>query len=100
MENICKKEIALYYKDLSWVDRKSVLRITVWHHEACRVVPDCDNEGRILLSTPHTHDRFFFLHIFISERSFFNNAVISIVDVRHIVMALLWLLMTSFRSVT
>ena len=34
------------------------LAITVWHHEASLVMPDCDREGRIFLFTPHTHDRF------------------------------------------
>ena len=40
---------------------KSVLRITVWHHEACRVMTNGDSEGRIILSYPHTSNGFFFL---------------------------------------
>ena len=40
---------------------KSVLRITVWHHEACRVMTIGDPEGRIFLSYPHTNNRLFFL---------------------------------------
>ena len=44
--------------------KKSIPRITVWHHSACRVMPDCDCEGEIFLSTPHTNDRYFFLHTF------------------------------------
>ena len=40
---------------------KSVPRITVWHYEACRVMTNGDPEGRIFLSYPRTHDRFFFL---------------------------------------
>ena len=35
------------YKYLSWVygvDRKSVTRVTDRHHEACRVMPNCDPE--------------------------------------------------------
>ena len=28
---------------------KSVLRITDWHHEACRVMPIGDRDGRIFL---------------------------------------------------
>ena len=40
---------------------KSVPRITVWHHEACRVMTNADPEGRIFLSFPHTNNRLFFL---------------------------------------
>ena len=63
---------------------------------------DCDREGQIFLSTPHTHDAFsfFFCIPFISERRFFNNAVTSIADVRYILMTLLLRFMTPLRSVT
>ena len=40
---------------------KSVPRITVWHHEACRVMINGDPEGGIFLSYPHTKNGFFFL---------------------------------------
>ena len=40
---------------------KYVLRITVWHHEACRVIINGDPEGRIFQSYPHTKNGFFFL---------------------------------------
>ena len=40
---------------------KSVPRVTVWHHEACRVMTKGDPEGRIFLSHPHTNNGFFFL---------------------------------------
>ena len=40
---------------------KSVLRFTDWHHEACRVMPNGDCEGRIFLFHPHTKNGFFFL---------------------------------------
>ena len=40
---------------------KSVPRIAVWHHEACRVMTNGDHEGRIFLSYPHTNNGFFFL---------------------------------------
>ena len=33
---------------------KSVLRITAWHHEACRVMTNGDPAGRIFLTHPHT----------------------------------------------
>ena len=41
---------------------KSVSRITDWHHEACRVMPNGDREERIFLSHPHTNHGLFFLH--------------------------------------
>ena len=34
---------------------KSIPRVTVWHCEACRVMPNGDPEGRIFLSYPHTN---------------------------------------------
>ena len=40
---------------------KSIPRITVWHHEACRVMTNGDPEGWIFLSYPHTNNGFFFL---------------------------------------
>ena len=40
---------------------KSVLRIIVWHHEACRVMANGDREGQIFLSHPHTNNGLFFL---------------------------------------
>ena len=41
---------------------KSFLRITVWHHEACRVMTNGNPEGRIFtcISHPHTNNGFFF----------------------------------------
>ena len=43
---------------------KSVTRVTDRHHEACRVMPNSDPEWQIFLSTPYTHERYFFLHTF------------------------------------
>ena len=40
---------------------KSVPRIAIWHHEACRVMTNGDPEGRIFLSYPYTNNGFFFL---------------------------------------
>ena len=40
---------------------KSVLRITVCHQEACRVLTNGDHEGQIFLSHPHTNHGFFSL---------------------------------------
>ena len=87
-------------KNLSWWIEKCVLRVTVWHHEACRVTSDCSPEGRIFLFIPHIHDRFFFLHTFHFWNWAFDNAVTSIADVLHIVMTIPWRLVTSFRSLT
>ena len=39
---------------------KSAPRIIDWHHEACRVITNGDDEGRIFLSHPHTNNGFFF----------------------------------------
>ena len=30
-----------------WID-KSVPRVTFWHHEACRVMPNCDPRDRFV----------------------------------------------------
>ena len=40
---------------------KSVLRIAVWHHEACRVMTNGNPEGQIFLPYPHMNNGFFFL---------------------------------------
>ena len=40
---------------------KSVLRITVWHHEACRVITYYDPEERIFLYHPNMDNGFSFL---------------------------------------
>ena len=40
---------------------KSVPRIAVWHHEACRVMTNGDPERPIFLSYLHTNNGFFFL---------------------------------------
>ena len=52
--------IRIYHKCEGKIE-KSVLRITIWHHEACRVMTNGDLEGRIFLSYPHTNKGFFFL---------------------------------------
>ena len=40
---------------------KSIPRITVWHHEACKVMTIGDHEGRIFLSHPNTINGFIVL---------------------------------------
>ena len=40
---------------------KSVRRLAVWHHEACRVMTNDDPKGHIFLSFPHMNNGFFFL---------------------------------------
>ena len=52
--------IGIYHECEGRVE-KSVPRIAVWHHEACRVMTNGDPEGRIFLSYPHTNNGFFFL---------------------------------------
>ena len=68
--------------------------------EACRVMQDCHPKGLIFLSIAHTHDRFFFLHTFHFWMRIFDNAITSIADVRHIVMTILWRLVTLLCLVT
>ena len=41
----------------------------------CRVMPNSDPEGRIFISAPNNHDRFFFLHTFWSLAFYFNVGV-------------------------
>ena len=55
--------ISIFHGCMVWIE-KSVTRVTDRHHEACRVMPNSDPEWRIFLSTPYTHDRYFFLHTF------------------------------------
>ena len=52
--------IRIYYECENRIE-KSVPRITVWHHEACRVMTNGDPEGRIFRSYPHTNNRLFSL---------------------------------------
>ena len=57
------KTISIFHGCMVWIE-KSVTRVTDWHHEACRVMLNSDPEWQIFLSTPYTHDRYFFLHTF------------------------------------
>ena len=53
------------------VDRKIFHEGQCLASRACRVMPDCDPEGWIILYAPHTHLRFFFSSKpFISEHGF------------------------------
>ena len=54
-------EIIRIYHECEGIIEKSVPRIAVWHHEACRLITNCDSEGQIFLSYPHTNNVFFFL---------------------------------------
>ena len=59
--------------DLVCDKKRSVWRITVWHHKACRVLTNGDQEGRIFLSHAHTNNEILFLytikyHIFIFKK--------------------------------
>ena len=42
----------------------SVTRVTVWHHEACRVMPNSYHEWQKFQFAPNNHYRIFFLHTF------------------------------------
>ena len=62
-----------HYKDLSWVgavDRKICPRIIVWHHEVCRMMPDCDPEGRFFSLSLTLMKDSFSCTLFISECRF------------------------------
>ena len=52
-----------YNPECEGVIEKCVLRIAVWHHEACGVMKNSDHEERIFLSDSHTNNGFFFLLI-------------------------------------
>ena len=53
------KEIIRIYHECEGRIEKSVPRIAVWHHEACRVMTNGDPEGQIFLSYPRMNDGFF-----------------------------------------
>ena len=54
-------EIIRIYHECEGRIENSVPRITVWHHEACRLMTNGDPVGLIFLSFPHTNNRLFFL---------------------------------------
>ena len=54
------KSTRIYHKCEGGI-KKSVPRITDWHHEACWVMKIGDREGQIFLSHPHTNNGLFFL---------------------------------------
>ena len=55
--------ISIFHGCMVWIE-KSFTRVTDRHHEGCRVMQNSDPEWQIFLSTPYTHDRYFFLHTF------------------------------------
>ena len=68
----------LEYKNLSWVwgaDRKICPRSLFCFTWFRRTMPNSDPKGRIFLSAPKSHDRFFFLHTFWSPSFDFNVGV-------------------------
>ena len=52
--------IRIHYESEGGIEQ-CVPRITVWHHEACRVMTNGDREEQIFLSYPHPNNGFFFL---------------------------------------
>ena len=63
IEESTDHKISIFHGCMVWIE-KSVTKVTDRHHEACRVMPNSDPERQIFLSTPYTHDRYFFLHTF------------------------------------
>ena len=66
------------YKILSWVEvriEKSVRVSLIGVTKLRRVMPNSDPEGRIFLSAPNSHYRYFFLHTFWSPAFDFNVGV-------------------------
>ena len=59
-QNELQMTIRIYHECEGGIE-KSVPNITVWHHEACRVMTNGDPAGQIFLSYPHTNNGFFFL---------------------------------------
>ena len=53
-----KCNIRIHHKFESGIE-KSVPRITVWHHEACRVMTNGDPQGQIFMSHSHKNTGFF-----------------------------------------
>ena len=51
-----EQQIIIIHHECEGRIEKSVPRIAVWHHEACRVMTNGDPEGRIVLSYPHTNN--------------------------------------------
>ena len=43
---------------------KSILRVTNWHRQSCRLITNDDREGQVFLSLPQTNNEFLFLHTF------------------------------------
>ena len=56
--NMCTIRI---YTECEGRIEKSVTRMVVWHHEACRVMTNSDPQGQNFLSYPHTNTGLFFL---------------------------------------
>ena len=54
---VCKNIIRIYHECEGRIE-KTVLRVAVWHHEACRVMTNGDPDGLIYLSYPQTNNGF------------------------------------------
>ena len=52
------------YKNLKcrgWIEKCILrLKITIWHHEACQVMANCDPKEQTFLFHPHKNGVFFF----------------------------------------
>ena len=61
LSGFCFNNGSISGEDLGSTIEKSITRIAVWHHEACRVMTNGDPGGQIFISYPHTNNGFFFL---------------------------------------
>ena len=60
------KNVSIYHECEGRIE-KSVPRIAIWHHEACRVMTNGDPKGLIFLSYPHTNNGSFFFFFFLDK---------------------------------
>ena len=65
--------IRIYHEREGGIE-KSIPRITVWHHEPCRVMTKGDPKGRIILSHPHMNDGYSFLLTIKYRISYYKKA--------------------------
>ena len=65
---IIKNNIRIYHKCEGRVE-KFILMITVWNHQACGVMTNCDHKEWIFLSNPRTNNRIFSLLIIFFKKT-------------------------------
>ena len=70
-KHLYQKNVRIYHKCEGRIE-KSVPRIAVWHHEACRMMTNGDPEGRFFLSYLTRMMDSLFLHTIVFIFSFIN----------------------------